>query len=181
MQAECGVDGRPSGQVMYPITGWIVSSSHRQLVSSSARRIVGLSDCRLVRSSKSDHSHPSTAHNLGTKTPPPISGYTFGPPVRSQNPQYRIPSTSHKPGYRDLTRPGTGQKADYRAVLGPPGKDILLLGCRDVGEALLYGGKSGGGVVLIVHGRVHCWSRGLLSTCWRLKEVGGLGEVSELR
>ena len=44
-------------------------------------------------------------------------------------------------------------------------------GCRDVGEALLNDGESGGGVVLIVHDRVHCWARGLLSTWWRLKEV----------
>ena len=35
----------------------------------------------------------------------------------------------------------------------------------------MYGGKSRGGVVLIVHDRVHCWARGLLSTWWRLKEV----------
>ena len=33
-------------------------------------------------------------------------------------------------------------------------------------------GESGGGVELIVHDRVHCWAKGLLSTWWRLKEVG---------
>ena len=38
--------------------------------------------------------------------------------------------------------------------------------------ALLSNGKSGGSVKLIVHDSVHCWARGLLSTWWRLKEVG---------
>ena len=51
---------------------------------------------------------------------------------------------------------------------------VELVVCRpkDAGEALLYGGESGGGVVLIVHDRVHCWARGLSSMWWRLKEVG---------
>ena len=49
---------------------------------------------------------------------------------------------------------------------------LLCQGCRDVGEALLYDGESGGGVELVVHDRVYCWARGLLSTWWRPKEVG---------
>ena len=45
-------------------------------------------------------------------------------------------------------------------------------GCRDIGESLLYGGKSSRSVKLNVHDRVHCWVRDLLSMWWKPKEVG---------
>ena len=158
MGAECGVDGRPSGRVMYPITGWIVISSHchsvtssacqlvslshRHIISSSHRHIVGLSarhlvslssrrlvslssrhlvslSRQLVTSSKSDHSHPSTAHDLGTKTPPYL-GTHLDPQYVPKTPSTGSPVRARNPGTGIQPAPVQGKKLSTGLYWAPP-------------------------------------------------------------